>query len=515
MPKDYRGSLRGRLVGISDRALDQHVGLYERYCAELEQIAATYPRVTWIAPPGAATVTTGAVSTILRTPIGQLPLSLDTGRLGDVLARLRAELQTKALDFWPSFYLGGDDFWTTDRATSINIPWFLGSTEVWDLVCAREMAYTEEDVLRVLRHEYAHALLYAYEGWKRPLWRAQFGDFEQPYRDAYDADPALALNFVNHLGRPGPAQLLHYAQKHPDEDWAETFATWLGMDWDSMGYIDGALAKLRAVDALVREGAFYGEPVVIAFGRPEPYTLLTETVGDYLGAGHQAFSMHTALLQREPEIYAAVALHELYFDGLSGEILSLGPMPSFATAAIAAFGSFESWLLDMRAIAGSTNGWGVTAWDPRAGLIRNFLVRGHSDGLPPDAKILVAMDTFEHVYALDYGAGGKHLGIAAFFRNLSWSVVEARLRAAQLPGLLGPDHQFGMVVPQGGSSCARCLWLGPDGSSCANPSFQQWAGGSLLPAPADEYCCDVYAIRPVPTVEPLPVVMAGPAVTTL
>jgi len=54
------------------------------------------------------------------------------------------------------------------------------------------------------------------------------------------------------------------------------------------------------------------------------------------------------------------------------------------------------------------------------------------------------------------------------------------------------DHQPGMRVPRGGSSCASCEYLMPDRKNCGNEYFQKWHGSSKLPAPADEYCSDWY-----------------------
>lgn len=67
---------------------------------------------------------------------------------------------------------------------------------------------------------------------------------------------------------------------------------------------------------------------------------------------------------------------------------------------------------------------------------------------------------------------------------------------------LPPDHLFGMPVPKGGSSCANCRFADGDGKHCGNNYFQDWRQSlghtedpGLLPAPADEYCCDVFAAR--------------------
>lgn len=442
---DFRARLLGRLTGISDRSLDQHLALYERYVQELAAIADAYPKVSWTAPPEALSLPPGDIQRVLDTPIASLPLTLERGKVADVLARLKAEVNARGLTFWPNFYLGDDDFWTTDRATSVNVPWYLGSPETWMLVNDRRLKLTEDDVLRILRHEYAHALLYAFEGWHLTRWRQAFGDFDAPYLDAYVPDPARAGDFVQNLGRPGPGQLAHYPQKHPDEDWAETFAVWVaGGPAAPPAPGSGADAKLAAVEALVTgQGAFYGEPVVRARGRTEPFQAQAGTVGDYLGAGGRGFSEHAALLRREPEVFAAVGLHEAYFEALGGAgsmyVERLNPGPRFAARAAAAYGSFDAWATDLRAISGATSGWALACWDPVARRVRNFLVEGHDRGVPPGCPILLACDVWEHSYAMDYGIH-KHIYLAAFYRNIDWSVVEQRLARAMGIGESGRDE---------------------------------------------------------------------------
>jgi len=55
------------------------------------------------------------------------------------------------------------------------------------------------------------------------------------------------------------------------------------------------------------------------------------------------------------------------------------------------------------------------------------------------------------------------------------------------------SHEAGMRVPKGGSSCAKCRFLGRDGKTCDNYYWVEWNNGNnKLPAPADEYCSDWY-----------------------
>lgn len=66
------------------------------------------------------------------------------------------------------------------------------------------------------------------------------------------------------------------------------------------------------------------------------------------------------------------------------------------------------------------------------------------------------------------------------------NTLGGKKKKAQYP----PDHKPGMKVPKGGSSCAKCEYLGKDGKTCTNKYFIAWNGSKFLPAPKDEYCSD-------------------------
>jgi hypothetical protein len=429
----------GGLVGISDRLLRDHLALYARAANELDALRDFRPRASSrrLEVPG---MTAPEVHAILEAHVGSLPLVIE-GKLGDLLAELRDELRLKGIAWFPDFYLGDGDFWTADRATSINVPWYFANDLLWSLVNDNLYRYSEADVLRTLRHETGHALGYAYELWRRPEWPAAFGDFGAPYDDEYAIDPTSTA-FVEYLADTGSAPCAHYAQKHPDEDWAETFAEWLdpGSRWKE-AYADrpGALAKLEAVELMiVGRGGAYGDPPNRTRGRRIPYQTLTYTVADFLGeAVPGGVDEADAARRREPALVASTELHRLYFSQLArGAGASTGIGARLVDVISATWGDVEAWLRDLREIARATDGWALAAWDARAGAVRNFLVEGHDRGNPPGFPILLAIDAHEHAYIGD--GIPKYVGIAALFRNLDWTRVESRFDIANPPPVVGP-----------------------------------------------------------------------------
>jgi len=235
--------------------------------------------------PLASTVRHVGLQKLLQTRVCDLQLE-PTGVLADCLDQVLDEMRARGIAFVPSFYLGDDDFWTADRAVSVNIPWYLATPSLWRMVNDHLFEYSREEVLMYLRHEAGHALGYAYELWKRKDWRQTFGDFRRTYRDVYSPNP-WSRDYVRYLHKTG---MYHYAQKHPDEDWAETFAVWLDpstrwrrryKDWQV------ALAKLEYVERILDvERVCDGPPVNNRPGLRLPYTDIKDTVAQYFDIGY-------------------------------------------------------------------------------------------------------------------------------------------------------------------------------------------------------------------------------------
>lgn len=184
---------------------------------------------------------------VLNRRICDFHLRLEGSPLEPVIARFRQELAAHGIvRLEPRFYLS-DEWGVSDGSVAIAIPFYLADDRL-RRIQQRKGGIVEgidpEDILRYLRHEMGHVVNYAYRLYETEEWTRLFGPMARPYIDSYRSVP-FSMDFVRHL--PG-----NYAQKHPDDDWAETFAVWMtpGLDWHDL-YSDapGALRKLQYCDA--------------------------------------------------------------------------------------------------------------------------------------------------------------------------------------------------------------------------------------------------------------------------
>jgi hypothetical protein len=203
---------------------------------------------------------------LLDTPVANLNL-VPTGPLKDILASVAAELKAAGIaHFEPQVAFGDSGFWCADRANTINVPWFLATPELYQLAQSRyPMQWS--DVLRGVRHEVGHAVNYAFELWKREDWKQTFGDFTKVYPERPWPVVTGSPDFVEYVKDSGPG----YGQRHPDEDWAETFACWLdpASSWRDV-YRAGARRKLEYV-VLVARDVLCGFPTNLNQGVPSAW----------------------------------------------------------------------------------------------------------------------------------------------------------------------------------------------------------------------------------------------------
>jgi len=197
-------------------------------------------------------------SNLFGAPIRDLGLKIAGTRLEPVIDEFRAELAQKGIRVVPRFHLSTE--WGVPFGTVvIGIPFYLAHPDLTALhgeQVGHIEGFNRADILRYLRHEMGHVMNYAYRLYDREDWVKLFGSITQPYREDYRPQP-FSRRFVRHL--PG-----WYAQKHPDEDWSETFAVWMtpGRDWRAdYAQLPTALAKLEYCERTMVE---LGEPIVTA-----------------------------------------------------------------------------------------------------------------------------------------------------------------------------------------------------------------------------------------------------------
>ena len=190
---------------------------------------------------------TDTAQQVLETPIRALGLKIEGSPLERFVQQLYRELEDKKLKkFHPACYLS-DEWGCPSGEPVIGIPFYLADTRLAQLEKEHNDLEDSREIMMYLRHEAGHAFNYAYKLHRTPEWKQLFGPFRRPYHDNY-RPVQFSRNYVRHLAG-------WYAQKHPDEDFAETFAVWLTprSGWRKRYQGWGALAKLRYMDRIGRE----------------------------------------------------------------------------------------------------------------------------------------------------------------------------------------------------------------------------------------------------------------------
>lgn len=184
---------------------------------------------------------------LLNTRVCDLGLSIEGSAVEKFVQQLYRELeQKKILKFRPACYLT-DEWGCPSGEPIIGIPFYLARPDLAQIEKENNDLESDREIMMYLRHEAGHAFNYAYRLHRTPEWKQLFGPYRRPYRENYR--PVLfSKDYVRYL--PG-----WYAQKHPDEDFAETFAVWLTprSNWRKKYRDWGAMAKLLYMDRIGRE----------------------------------------------------------------------------------------------------------------------------------------------------------------------------------------------------------------------------------------------------------------------
>jgi len=204
---------------------------------------------------------------LLSRKLKDLPLSLEESDIYPLIQKVMAELHAVLPHFQPYLFVG-DEWFSPEGVAAVSIPFFLLNSRLRNLTrktvldCEGEK---ETDFAKYLRHELGHAFDHAFKLSKRRSWEKVFGSHNKEYDPNTYRPRPYSKNFVINLHH-------WYAQAHPDEDFAETFAVWLNpeSDWRNQYKKWGALGKLEYVESVSKE-------VVGRFYKEKPRRMISET----------------------------------------------------------------------------------------------------------------------------------------------------------------------------------------------------------------------------------------------
>lgn len=243
---------------------------------------------------------------LLDVRIRDLGVRIDNSWISPSVQDLFADLERRQIPFRPHLWFSADWF-SPAGVPGIAVPFYLGHERLMRLERSQMLEIeggSREEALMILRHECGHALQHAYRLHRRVSWQKLFGKSSRRYPDHYRPNPA-SRRFVQHLR-------LYYAQSHPDEDFAETFAVWLTgrTSWRKRYAGWPALKKLEYVEALMEELSTK-KPNVRSRKQIDPLRGINKTLREYYNEKRSKY------LISYPDIYDQ-DLRQLFLDDPAG-----------------------------------------------------------------------------------------------------------------------------------------------------------------------------------------------------
>jgi hypothetical protein len=213
---------------------------------------------------------------LLQLRLRDLAVTVEGTWLERCLNAIHDELEQRGLLIRPHAWIS-DEWFSEESTPGIAIPFYLAHPRLMRLerkMMADVEGGTVPECMRILRHEAGHVVQHSYQLQRRRRWQQLFGRSSIRYPNYYRPNPA-SKNYVQHLR-------LWYAQSHPDEDFAETFAVWLKprSDWRTRYDAWPALKKLEYVDELMAEIA-EEKPVLTGRQQVDPLSRLNRTLAEH------------------------------------------------------------------------------------------------------------------------------------------------------------------------------------------------------------------------------------------
>ena len=224
---------------------------------------------------------------LLDLRFSDLPLKIKGTHLEKRMGKLYRELERRQLHFQPHVWLS-EEWFTPDGVSGFAIPFYLAHPRLIKLERDQMLQVEgagETECMRILRHEAGHAVSNAYRLHSRRSWSDTFGLFRAPYPEWYQPQPD-SRDYVLNLDA-------WYAQAHPAEDFAETFAVWLqpGVEWRRQYLGWGAFRKLQYVDRLM-SALVDRKPVRNSRRQVDPLSTLKTTLREHYKKKRRYYTIH-------------------------------------------------------------------------------------------------------------------------------------------------------------------------------------------------------------------------------
>jgi len=213
---------------------------------------------------------------LLKLRLRDLKVTVEDTWLEDCFNSLLDELGQRGIRVRPHAWISSEWF-SPENTPGIAFPFYLAHPRLMQLEKKKIIDVeggTWSECMAILRHEAGHVLQHSYAIQRRRRWQHLFGASSKRYPSYYRPNPA-SRHFVQHLR-------LWYAQSHPDEDFAETFAVWLRprSNWRTRYAGWPALKKLEYLDELMAEIAS-APPLLTRRERVDPLAELNETLAEH------------------------------------------------------------------------------------------------------------------------------------------------------------------------------------------------------------------------------------------
>jgi hypothetical protein len=295
---------------------------------------------------------------LLKLRICDLRVEIEGSELEPRIAQLSEELQHRGLHLKPASYLA-DEWFSPEGSALIAVPFYLAHPRLKQLELHQMLVVeggTPLSCMQLLRHECGHAYDHAYEFSKRKEWIEVFGSPDLEYTPETYRPRPYSKSFVQHLPN-------WYAQAHPDEDFAETFAVWLALtpeEWSRQYGGRKALDKIQYIETLMQEVREQAAPIkrnrrIWAAGRSR------RTLEKYYAAKRKLYA------EDFPDVYDA-DLRSIFEHGDRGEESAaqiMRSMRSGLSSAVVRWTGQHKYVVDMLVRRLITRTRELKLWAPR------------------------------------------------------------------------------------------------------------------------------------------------------